>query len=246
MPSSSGWRSQDESPLHRSPQVIDGLLVGLLRGDAVFPFRAVHENIPGEPVHLDATMVRVLHHAAPEADLLIDGHLLDDLEFRHHHRTEHIIAAGGEGVVKGNGGALDVLQRDVGILGDLHDGREGMQVPEGQDVEAMPRHFIQKLAPEVEAPHFADVLLRGVAVVGVTGGADVQRDVELDASAVDMGRVVGIGGRGERSQADGLGEVEAAVHGARRVAAQDDEGCAVLADGITFAVCRPWAEPRPA
>ncbi len=88
----------------------------------------------------------------------------------------------------------------------------------------MARQFVEEGAPEIEAPHLGNILLRGVARIGIARGAHIQRDVELDAAPRDVGRVVGIAQRVQRIQADGFGEVEAAVHGARGVRGQHDVG----------------------
>ena len=70
-----------------------------------------------------------------------------------------------------------------------------MQVPQRQHVVSMPRHIVEKLAPEIEAPHFGDVGLRGVAVIGVARRAEVERRVEFDAAPLDTRGVIRIGER---------------------------------------------------
>src|SRR5689334_17250590 len=45
-------------------------IVSVLR-DIVFALGAPHEDIPGVPVDVDAAVLRVLHHLAPEADLVV-------------------------------------------------------------------------------------------------------------------------------------------------------------------------------
>ena len=84
----------------------------------------------------------------------------------------------------------------------------------------MPRHFVEEVAPEIEAPHLGDVLLRRVAGIGIARRAHVERDVELDAALRDVRRVVGIAQAVQRIEADGFGQVESAVHGAGGVAGQ--------------------------
>src|SRR5574340_820626 len=105
----------------------------------------------------------------------------------------------------------------------------------------MARHGVEKLAPEIEAPHLGDVRLGGVAGVGVTGGAEVEGDVELDAAAGDVGWVAGVADF--VAEAEGLGEVEAAVHRAGGVGGEDRGGLATAADAVRL---RGAGAPREA
>ena len=50
----------------------------------------------------------------------------------------------------------------------------------------MAGHVVEEVPPELHAPHFRDILLRGVAGIGVAGGAEIERDVELDAALGDV------------------------------------------------------------
>jgi hypothetical protein len=65
---------------NRSPQILDGVWIGLIGVDAVLGLRAEGEKVPRKPVDRDAAIVCVLHHVAPEADLLLYGHLPDDFD----------------------------------------------------------------------------------------------------------------------------------------------------------------------
>ena len=87
---------------------------------------------------------------------------------------------------------LVVGERHLRVLGDLHQRRKRTQAPQRQHVETVPRHFVQKLAPEIKAPHLRDVVLRRIRRVAVTGRAQVERDVELDAATGDVGGDVAV------------------------------------------------------
>jgi hypothetical protein len=96
-----------------------------------------------------------------------------------------------------------------------------MQVPKRKDVEPVPRHFIEELAPERLAPHLGDVRLEGVAVVRVTRCPQIERDIELDAALRDVWPLFVVRQTIERAQSDRLGDVQSAIHGAHAVAAGD-------------------------
>jgi hypothetical protein len=152
-----------------------------------------------------------------EADLVRDRHALQSLDAAQHFWPRHVRAVEGERVVEFQSGALHVVQRNIGILGDFDQGRERVQVPQGEHIVAVARQFIEEGVPEIEAPHFRDVLLSCVAGIRVARGAYVERDVELDAALGDVGHVVGIAQRVQRIEPCGFGEVQPAVHGAGRV-----------------------------
>ena len=134
--------------------------------------------------------------------------------------------------------APDVIQRDVRKLRHLHDAGEGMETPEREDVEAVTRHVVEELAPEVHAPHFRDVRLRRVGGVGVARRAQIERDVELDAALRDVRRVVGVLQRVERARANRLRDVQPAIHRAGGISPAHRDGavCVVVlhADAVTL------------
>ena len=99
-----------------------------------------------------------------------------------------------------------------------------MQVPERERVEALPRHLVKQFVPEIHAPHFGNIRLRRIAAIGIGGGSAVERNVEFDSSLRDVRRVVGIAGLADRVEADGFRDIEAAVHCAIGVGAQDGDG----------------------
>ena len=73
-----------------------GIVEGV--GDAVLAVRAVGEDVPSEPIHLDAAIVRVVHHRTPERDLVIDRDALYDLLVLQHPGFHHADAPRGEGI----------------------------------------------------------------------------------------------------------------------------------------------------
>jgi hypothetical protein len=54
------------------------------------------------------------------------------------------------------------------------------------------RHFIEKIAPEVEGSHLREVVLCGIRVIGVTGGAGIKWEVEFNAALLYVSGVIGI------------------------------------------------------
>jgi len=62
-----------------------------------------------------------------------------------------------------------------------------MQVPEREDVIAVARHIVEKLAPEIEIPHLGNIVLSGRAVIRVARRADIERNVEFDPALGDVG-----------------------------------------------------------
>jgi hypothetical protein len=80
--------------------------------------------------------------------------------------------------------------------------------------------------------NFGDVLLRGIAVIGIAGRAHVERHVELDAALPDVRRVIGIGERINRAVPEGFGDIQSAVHRARGVGAQNGNRGALAADCV--------------
>ena len=210
-------------------EVVDGLQVGLVGGDAVLPLGAEGEDVPGEQVHANAPVRGVLHDLAPEPDLVLDRHRPNGLEVGESLRAHHVIAAVRIGFVQADRGALDVGERHVGILGHFHHRREGVEAPQREHVVAVARHLVEELAPEVERPHLGDVGLRRVGVVRVARRAGVERGVELDAALLDAGRMIGVAETGQRPQPQGFGDVEAAVHGAGGVGGEDRDRVAPAA-----------------
>ena len=73
---------------HAGAEVVDGLRIVDGVGDAVLAVDAVGEDVPRHDVELDVAILRVLHHAAPEVDLLFDGELLDDFLVGEHRRRD--------------------------------------------------------------------------------------------------------------------------------------------------------------
>src|ERR1035438_2629919 len=78
------------------------------------------------------------------ANLVVDGQVLDDGNLAELERLRHDLGVHVELQVEGFGISPHVVERDVGIFGHFDDGRERMQVPEGERVEALPRHLVKK------------------------------------------------------------------------------------------------------
>ncbi len=201
-------------------EVVDGDRIFLVVGDSVLAFGTPGEDVPCVQVDSDAAVVGVLHHVLPEFHFFFDGHFFEGFEMFELCGADHVVTRESVGGVEGKRGAHDVGKGDVGILGDFNHGGEWVKVPKGEGIEALSGHFIEEFVPEIEAPHFGDVLLCGIAGVGVAGGAGVERDVEFDSALGDVGGVIGILEGGKGVEADGFGKIEGAVHGAGGIRAR--------------------------
>ena len=123
---------------HTSTEVGDGAGVGLVVVNAVetgvafevlllaIPAgrsEAVHPDVPGDEMDFDAAVLGVAHDATPEVDLFIDGHRLEDDEVVEHglgdaaSGDEFCLGLFGAVSVEGEGGAADVAQRGLGVVG---------------------------------------------------------------------------------------------------------------------------------
>ena len=72
----------------------------------------------------------------------------------------------------------------------IHHRREWMEAPQREYVVAIASHRIEVVDPEVALPYFRNVCLSSVGAVGVTGGSQIERNVELDPAPRDMRLVV--------------------------------------------------------
>ena len=72
---------------------------------------------------------RILHHLAPERDLLVDGHAVNRFQVLQQFRTHHVTAGMRVGLVHLHGGALHIVEGHIRILGYLYHRWKGMQVP---------------------------------------------------------------------------------------------------------------------
>jgi hypothetical protein len=207
-------------------------------GETVFAGGSEHEDVPGEEIDVHAPILRELHHVAPEADFFVDGDFFDDLVLRQHRGRHEIVAVAVEVCVEPGGGAPDIVECDLGELRDFHDARKGIQRPQRDHVVTVAGHIAEELPPKIQAPHFREVGLRGVAGIGVAGRAEIERDIEFDAALRDVRGVGGILERIQSAGADRFGEIEAAIHDAGGIAAVDRDGRgaggASHDDGITL------------
>lgn len=192
--------------------------------DPVLSVGAKGEDVPSENVSADAAVGGLLHDPAPEFNLLVDGDALYHFVVGKHGRPNHVRAPKVKGIIELHARAPDVVQRDLGKLRHLHQRGEGMQAPKREHVVAIARQRIEIVGPKCALPHFRDVGLRGVGGVAVARGAQIEREVELDAALRDVRLVVGVLQRVERTRANRLCDVQPAVHGARGIGGAHGDG----------------------
>ena len=190
---------------------------------------AVRVDVPRDEVEVDVAGLPVLHHLPPVGDLLLDAHDLDDLETAHDLRGVEAPAAELVALSRDGGGPLDIVQGDVRILRHLHQGREGVQVPEGDEVVAVPSEVVDVLLPELQLPHHRHVDLRGLPGIRVGRGADVEGEVELGAPHGHVGVLVGVAHAVPTGEGQLLRELEAAVEQPRGIESHDPERLASTA-----------------
>ena len=77
---------------HACAKIIDGLLIGLLVCNAVLPFGSEGEDIPGDDIYVDSTVLRILHHLPPERDLIVDRHAANRFQVLQQLRAHHVTA----------------------------------------------------------------------------------------------------------------------------------------------------------
>jgi hypothetical protein len=63
-----------------------------------------------------------------------------------------------------------------------------MKAPKREHIVTVACHRIEELDPELALPHHGDVRLRGVGTVRIARRAQIERDVELDATPRDVRR----------------------------------------------------------
>lgn len=144
-------------------------------------------------------------------------------------------------VIKFGFGVPDVVEGDFGELGHLHHGGEGMQAPKREHVVAMTRHGIEVVDPEIPLPYLRDVRLRGIGAVGVARSAQIERNIELDASLLDVRFVFGAFEAVECSKTDGLSDVEATIHRAAGISSEHRDAAfftlVLNADAVALCGC---------
>src|SRR6185312_15170819 len=84
---------------HARPEISNRRGIVAILAQAVLALGPPYKDIPGKPVDLDASIAGVLHDLAPEADLLVDGHLPDDLDVPQPERLRHLAAVHAEPII---------------------------------------------------------------------------------------------------------------------------------------------------
>ena len=220
---------------HAGTKVPQHLAVGVGTAQSVFAFLGEQERVPGEPVHVHAPVLGHLQYLAPEGDLLLDRHPFYHLGVPEEFRLEHVLTAVRKVLVEHRAAAPEhVRQGDIRILGNLDDAGERIQTPQREHVEPIARHLVEELAPKLAAPHFGDIRLGRVAVVRVTRGAQVERDIELDAALRDVRLVLAGFQSRERAQPDRLGHVQPAVEQPRAIRAHHAHRAAIAFDTVAL------------
>ena len=83
----------------------------------------------------------------------------------------------------------------------------------------MTRHFVNEFAPKIERPHFGNVRLGRIGIIGIARCADVQWNIELDTALGDVWRMYGVNHLFQALQPYSLGNVQTAIHGTIGVSA---------------------------
>src|SRR4030042_276746 len=202
-------------------EVVDrGLVVDILR-NSVFSFGSVNEDIPGDNVEVDIAVLRVTHYFPPKLDFLLDGHLLQNFNVAHNFRA---VESPGRQVVillPLNRRAFHIIQRHIGIVGDLYKRRKRMETPQRNIIVTVSSQVIDVVLPKVKAPHLGYIVLRGVTDISITRSADVQRNVELCAAHSHVWILVDVLDTVQAIYTDDLGQLQPPVHDTPGVGADD-------------------------
>ena len=104
----------------------------------------------------------------------------------------------------------------------------------------MPRHGIEVVDPELALPDFRDIGLGRVRAVSVARRAQIERDVEFDASLLNVRFVIRVLDRIKSLRADYFGNVEAPIHGTHliRSAHGDHPAVVPILHPDAIALCR--------
>ena len=106
---------------HACAEVSHGFRIVSVLRETVSALRAPDEDVPGEPVNVDTAVFRVLHDLAPEADLVVDRHVVDNRNLPELERLRHDLAVHVEVEIERFAIAPHIAERNLWVFGHFND-----------------------------------------------------------------------------------------------------------------------------
>ena len=197
---------------HTLSHIIDSDGIGLILRYAVFSGCAKSEDIPVKQINFNPAIFRVLEHPLPMRDFLFDSDLFDQLQGARFVKI-HILPLVFIVRINIDADAIDIVQRDFGIVLYLDNGWKGMGRPQAQHVVAIAREVVEVGFPEFKVPDRFNIVLCRISRVVVGRGARIQGDIKFNPAFFHEGGAVLILNRKTESQK--VGYFETAIHCAR-------------------------------
>ena len=157
---------------HALSHIIDSDGVGLILRYAVFSSCAKSEDVPVKQINFNPAILRVLEHPLPMRDFLFNGDLFHQLQGARFVKI-HILPLVFILRINIDADAIDIVQRDFGIVLQLDNGRIWMGRPQAQHIVAIARQVIEIGFPETKVPDCFNIVLCRISRVVVGWGARI-------------------------------------------------------------------------